>query len=482
MKNAGLESLSNRVTQKNNDIPESFTVYIPKNLDIDRFLSENPPSFKFDKDKLVYIISLMYSIPARLKDFDFDKNNGFVPISSTILQRRIHDYKKYITYLIQYGVFETDDKYSNYGGKSYWFKLAEKYDNKIAVGVQITKYTLIKSIVLKSSPKEEDSYLSETPLDSIPYLTKWFNEYLSINMQGVDIYLAKLLEQEQKDSQLRGSAINKYNIRRMEAEKLSKHEYSLSIDRTSGRFHTPLTRLKSELRPYVTYEGKTLVSLDLKNSQPFLSLVFTDIDLYEKNNMKDILSIYNSRYKDILHNGVMVKSQHSTMLEELIRDSTHSLGVLKYKQWVSEGELYDYFALHAGKMGYDLPEGYDPRKEAKKSIFGLYFSPNSSLHTNDDLWLFLDFFYEISQIFRLIKQGRSNHNALACSMQYLEAQLVLHKACKIIAEKNPEIPLFTIHDSIVTTEEYADFVKEILSNVVKEAIGVEPMIKIEFWK
>ncbi|MFR1445798.1 hypothetical protein ACLUYJ_19770, partial [Acinetobacter baumannii] len=39
------------------------------------------------------------------------------------------------------------------------------------------------------------------------------------------------------------------------------------------RFYNPISNLKRELRNYLTYEGKGLVSIDIKNSQPYFSIL-----------------------------------------------------------------------------------------------------------------------------------------------------------------------------------------------------------------
>ncbi|MDR3057885.1 MAG: hypothetical protein LBU84_07075 [Prevotella sp.] len=147
--------------------------------------------------------------------------------------------------------------------------------------------------------------------------------------------------------------------------------------------------------------------------------------------------------------------------------------------------------LTTGKYGY-IPESapqsyidsYNPRKSGKMALFEILFSPNNSPFNNkkDELGYFFNYYGSVYNVFRLAKQGRRTHNALACSLQYLEAQLILHRICKIIGEENPDIPLFTIHDSVITTEEHVDFVLQIMRDVIKDAVGSEPTIKIEPWE
>ena len=122
------------------------------------------------KEKRYVIVPLWLFVPVMLL-------NLARLAASSVLER--------IATLLDNNIFVTDNKYSNYGAKSLGYKFSEQYDEKIAAPIKIRKYTLIKSIVYNSSPKIE-TYLPETSLEEVAYLTKWFNRYLQIDMRGVE--------------------------------------------------------------------------------------------------------------------------------------------------------------------------------------------------------------------------------------------------------------------------------------------------------
>ena len=122
----------------------SLTLYVPENIDIDRLLFENPPNFRYERDCFVYILYLISSIPARKRDI-IEKNNGYTPINKKFLQKRIHEYKKYIDYLKTQGIVEENRQYKP-GKSSMGLKFSERYNSKL-VPINITKWTLIKSII-----------------------------------------------------------------------------------------------------------------------------------------------------------------------------------------------------------------------------------------------------------------------------------------------------------------------------------------------
>jgi hypothetical protein len=63
--------------------------------------------------------------------------------------------------------------------------------------------------------------------------------------------------------------------------KLAKQDFTYKVDGNIGRFHSDLTCLKKDLRKYLTYFGRKLVSLDITNSQPLNSGILVNSSFYE---------------------------------------------------------------------------------------------------------------------------------------------------------------------------------------------------------
>jgi len=93
--------------------------------------------------------------------------------------------------------------------------------------------------------------------------------------------------------------------------------------------------------------------------------------------------------------------------------------------------------------------------------------------------VFADLFREMSDILSFIKS--SNHSDLGAILQRIESYLVLDVICKKITQINSEIPVFTIHDCIITTVGNEGLVKEVIEQVLKDKIGAEPSVKFERW-
>jgi hypothetical protein len=66
-------------------------------------------------------------------------------------------------------------------------------------------------------------------------------------------------------------------------------------------------------------------------------------------------------------------------------------------------------------------------------------------------------------------------------LQRVESYAVLQCITKRISIEYPNVPLFTIHDGIATTEENVDLVSSITCEDLKALTGYAPMLKKEEW-
>lgn len=441
----------------------SLTLYVPESIDIDKILLDYPPSFNHHRDEFVYIIHLVISIPARKRDM-LDKNDGYTSINRKILQKRIHGYKKYIEYLKQQGILIERNVYSP-GNYSMGLKISERYDSKLKP-VEITKWTLIKSI----------KYLHQTfnieKTEELNYLKKWFNSSLEIDLENGLIFLDELYNEEISNSDVTNELL-RYNCRVLPLQKLSKGDYAFYVDNTGYRLHTNFTQLMSPLRKFIKYEGKTLCAIDIKNSQLYLSIGLLNSKIF----------IDNSIDKLITNPKLLSDNSYPIMVVKKIEKIENEPDVLKFKEYVQKGVFYEYFGSVLVENGFveNLPE-FELRKKAKEIVFSSIYSPNFCIGSKESIKIFKELFPNVYEIFSLIKKGRNNHPALSICLQRFEANLVLNTACKIISIIKPDVVIYTLHDSIITTDDNVDFVKRVLKKVLKNSIGVSPPLKIERWE
>ena len=436
---------------------DKLTFYLPENLHIDNVLQENPPEFNYGRDKFVYILNLIYALPARKKK-SIENYSGFTPVSKTILGSTIKDYRVHINYLKEQGIVEEDNYIPD--KKCGGLRFTHQYRHHLKP-VEITSWTLIKNIVYLRK-----NYNSELTNDLI-FLKKWFKD-IDVDIKAARKYLKRQWREDYK-TENSDTAILKYNSRLLPIEQLCIKENPLFfVDNTAGRLHTYITQLKSELRKFLKWKDKVLCSIDISNSQPYLLQTLLNKEVYERCNMNRKLERVNVKLDTI-------------MLGVLIYSISREDDVLLFKRIVSSGKFYEEFGKILKNNGeFDNISDDNLRQEVKEITFSTLFSNNRAISHLNYIKIFKRIFPNVYKVLKYIKKGQ--HNTLAIVLQSLEADLVLQKACKRINMDKDDIPLFTLHDSIITTEENVEYVRSVLVHVMKENIGVKPNLKIERWE
>lgn len=125
-----------------------------------------------------------------------------------------------------------------------------------------------------------------------------------------------------------------------------------------------------------------------------------------------------------------------------------------------------------------LGKAFKDRGAVKGIIFTVMFTDNR--YQNDTKLLFQELFPRVSQVFSAIKKG--DRTILPRLLQSIESFLFLRVITKKIAKRYPKAPLYTIHDSVVTTGRYVEYVKQVMTEVLTEYVGIPPTLLIEGWR
>jgi hypothetical protein len=121
------------------------------------------------------------------------------------------------------------------------------------------------------------------------------------------------------------------------------------------------------------------------------------------------------------------------------------------------------------------------REQAKKFFLKTLFS-SPKWAGNDDEPAKLLFSKMFPNIFKVVESTKIMYkNHLACLLQSMEAQIILHRVVPRIARERPNLFIATIHDSIVTTTGNQDYVQKVLLEECLVATGFVPKLEIEHW-
>ncbi|ARV08365.1 hypothetical protein BTO05_01415 [Winogradskyella sp. PC-19] len=476
-------------------------IYIPENLDIFELTHNNPPSFKpYKLDKLCYILHLINAIPLMDKNI---QGEDFVPINAKKLQDKIQNYKKYLNYLeSDLQIIESDNHYV-VGEKSKGFRFIERYRTPVK-SMQVEDFTFRNKLKAHKNRKIES-------VKHLGFLTKWFNDKLRIDYDYIDDFLVQEHNLKIKDKALweydrvrkkYKHPTNQMVHAQMSAQRLKWQDYNLMLDDNVYRFHTNLTNMPSRIRNAVTYDGQKLISLDIKNSQPYLSTILLSRDFWivqkferNKNNslsiafdepqsryfsyLKKINKVFNEIKSDTLNiSHINIHNNDSYIMLGEIPQSLINNEFQDYIDLVVSGKLYEFLEdAFLQELGIELKD----RKEVKAAVFQVLFTSNQFKGQAEAApkRLFEQKFKAVYDVFAKIKS--KDKSLLPRLLQSIESHLMINIIAKRVSEEYPLAPIYTIHDSISTTEEYVEVVEQIMMEELTKAIGHPPTIKQEVW-
>ena len=210
--------------------------------------------------------------------------------------------------------------------------------------------------------------------------------------------------------------------------------------------------MSKSLRAKLRSDDRTLVEVDVKNSQPFLiPHVIRDYIWREgKKGKREETKKKDRREQE-------VKSKHSVLEDEL--KNFHNL--------VVDGNFYELF------------ESESDRNSIKEMVFTYIFSKDNLKTVSCIQKTLQKQFPKICNVIAQMK--RENHRVFAHCLQKLESDIVIEGACRALMAREPEMPIVTVHDSILTTEPFVEIVSEELQRAFEDRCGVVPaMTKTDY--
>ncbi|WP_336964089.1 hypothetical protein [Chryseobacterium contaminans] len=447
---------------------------------IDTLVKVYRPTFTY-KLKVEFFYYIIATIIRRQNTYENKAlENIPVALNAKILKRIKSDYNEYIDWLIEQEIIFKAENYNP--GKSsnkYCFANFILPSLKEDSGSEIVEMEALKSntIIVARSIEESEVY------EDNKHLLKWFNDGLEIDFERAVTYIKDLSYYEGEIFDLMHKKVH------WDHQILALHHkafYATRNEESDFRLHTALTNLKKIFKPFITYEGQELIGYDLKNSQPFFLIFLID-------------SIINNsdRISNILSRTYIQKDYISFMLQNL-RKHLSTEGFLKeydvFKTWVLNGEIYENMESiikPKKRLGCYFANIYNPRKkitEIKKVnniralmkgvIFTLFFSGIKTRNSN-----YKTFKKAFPNLVEAIELFKEKDNAdFSKLLQNIESDCIIDFVSKKIAKEYSKMPLFSIHDSLSTTENYAPILEGLMPKYIYEYTGLTPKIEEEKWK
>ena len=446
---------------------------IPSSIDLESLLEKHPPKFKrpYKIDYFYYFIELLCDM---MEYNDLDGNGGYVNLNAQLMQNIVHNYKEYLDYLLKHRIFRTDKKYI-VGVKSMGYVIDKLHYDAEIVEIEIKNFVIRRNRATKNKAIEQEM---KTTCAKYSYLTKWFNDKLQIDAEGANAKIEELFPEPKGG--IRGTrrgkackATKKYSAK-LAVHKLVRSNFYYKVDENVGRFHSNLTNIKKELRHYITYDGETLVNVDIKNSQPLLSSILFDPSFYSSKKIGRYVNLYDipSSFKYLVNNNKYTYTHTIIMLVKTLQKLDNK-EVKQYLRMAKSGNFYQELS----KAMY--PKQSFDKSRMKELTYKVFFSSNKSIQGMNN-WTKKQFkwkFKGIYEMFAAIK--RKNHRALSHILQRIESEIMIQNVCKRISLEHPALPIFTIHDSVLTTDGNQEYVIKVIEEEAFKLTGLKVSLGVD---
>jgi hypothetical protein len=397
-------------------IPEKLE---PKIMDIEK----HPP--KIPGFRISYLRQIIYWICTK------KEKNGFSYLNMKYLRKYIPQAEQYIKYLLSIHLIERTKGYIP-GEMSYGYRIASDYDSKYIVKIA-TDQKLIRRI--QKTPRKfargfgvQNTYIQNFTFDPV------VKKFVERNYSG-----------------------ESYNNAMVCVNMVENNEKYSSIDEAGGRFYSNLTNMPSDLRKFVRVKKRFLrANVDIKNSQPyFIVLILTHPEEVAR----------------------FAKSNDFAMILKTLKIPDKD-DIKLFIDLVTNGQFYEYLIPFFEAKNLISPKWSSKEKRdlVKDATMKILFDRNRERLSRSKR-IFKTLFPTVHELFSIVR-GPGKGERFPILLQAIEAFVMLKKILPRINKEHPEIIAFTIHDSLLVTDN-PEIVKRVMIEELTKFTGYSPIIKID---
>ncbi len=392
--------------------------------------------------------------------------------------------------LLDEGIIETKNHRS--GHYSTGYRLTEKHNTGILKRVEYSKRIENKiTKLLKEGRREEfEEFEVEDRNVNHQYLYDQFEKHTITTRTEVGEFIrelgVELLPKFQRKKKLKTenlkSLFNHLGYLLSMVGSINNGEFNPSTSLSNNRLNSLLTRFPKTLRPFLLINNDSIGEVDLGTSQPFILSTILGEDFLTDNQLGsyNLSTIYPKLKIQIDNVGGMSPSNkpgnNNKVLCVFLDDENYE-SLLSFSNFDFQEDFYGHI-VSEGRIRNPVKFGKITRGDVKGKIMILLFH-NNEYHREDDLIIqlvksvysgLIEFIERFIQIF-----GGSEFSIL---LQRVESFLVLDSVSRQIFRTNNDIPIFTIHDSVMTTRKFIEPVKTIFEDTIQEITQKNPNVKM----
>ncbi len=488
-----------------------YKAIIPKNLDFDTLIREHnlevtiPYKEEFQLiDRLVGLVDMV--LRKSYESYDILSLSDEVFISSKTLKKYYDDYGTLWKFLFDSDVLEVNSE-AKIDSKAKGIRFSEKYRNS-GLKAYLIKFD-------KVIEKLEDLSVCLESIERYPHL---YNDLQGLEIDSSEAFkMARRVVSEDPDKG-RGT-LDQYVY---SFDRVNSDIPFFKVDKMAGRLHTPITNLKREFRQFLRYDGQELEEVDIKSSQPFFLACLLGERIWDNYPIFDIILGNNPQLKEEdIHRALV------TLREKAVFPASNRLyyagagqieppplypksyftpnSYFKVKDgWSNSYALSFNLAMHRDFFLFDgdfnemLGRGLlyefnswifnlNTRDEGKDQMWKILYSPSDN--NKRIRATYKKYFPNVIEFAEIIntgyektkKSGRTHEDqscTLAILLQSLEARFILDSLVPYLRDHFPDIPIFTIHDSILVPKGLGEKIKGYMAELAGNRLGIEPVLNV----
>lgn len=454
-------------------------VIIPKGIDLVELFSKNgvrqERSKKRLKDKIYYFLSKVVTHDQNINLYIRD--NGYRTISMKKMDELFGSRdSRYVLKILtdpNDPIVESNNSYQ-VGKNSKGYKLIEKYRTG-----EIEFKTLGEDISIKLKELEID----DPSLPDYSFLmNQFYQNKLELSNEFID-YLTQLgtsLMKVSNNEYHENLIYNHIGKLLVYQRKIEIGQYYFSLSHKNHRFYSILTNLPRSMRGFLQIDDKQLIEVDLGSSQPYiLAILLKELDYLTniKNNYTSLDNCNTGTYTPIYTylnsiNNNLIYSLLPFMLrtfKEIPKEIKSS--IKDFYQIPFHNDFYNYIKNKTGDKV--------SRDEIKEMLMFFLFDDNTTHRYHNKVIKVMNELYPgVNHLINSIHKefGASNFSKF---LQMLESHLLINLVIREIHDLYPHVTIFTVHDSVLTTSEFTQLIKDHLEKRLFEITSIYPRVKIK---
>ena len=458
----------------------------------------------FHKDKVYFVCDSIYRGMAKLNDkmiHPDKKEPYFVPLKTEIFRKVLggNCYKGILDWMNTAGIIKSDGKWES-KKVALGFKFSEFF-----IDSECTWKTVKCKTILNKNLSDCFKHKYHFQPAIVKRLDRWFKTgKLKIDqeraMESIEARRVASVDAANGNFEKLRKAQIAARIDSMKVEKIASGQFSqITQDDFGYRIHTTLTQLPKLLRSYVTYDGKPLVEVDISCSQLFFSIFLLDHRHWQTPKFKTYKRYTKEIWKNISivsNNNSSSNSQYSNTIMNIIFYETRYGQGFQGHQFLKkccEGVLYESVVDELSRQDFFDPAwDYQRRRKWVKKLLldQLFANPTDPEHrglfcveNKPILDAFAALYPEVACVYQRIKEGREKdrYKDLCKLFQRVESVAMQGCVCKRLQEDYPAIPIFTLHDCLITTVGNEDIITKVMQEEITKYMGYTPKMKPTYW-